>query len=351
MDIELRTALTGIRQMTLGRRRFMSGLACTVGALATPASAVPSVAAPRARFLLVNDLAGDVDGLFAAAHALISPSLRTTGIVATSTGQKMESAAAALTLAKLLLTKVPSAKNIPIYLGSEGKIQVAGTPIRSDGAQAIVDEAKRDDPLPLYIGCGGGLTEIASALMIDPSIAERFTLVWIGGESYPAGGREYNFDIDPFAARFVFNESTVPIWQVPRNAYARCMVSLAEIEAEVAPQGLLGAWLYAQILATIQRNARYGLNTGSTWTLGDNPLVLLTGLTAWFPRMVGQQRRFEGTDSSKYTEALAPEIVADGKYVAKSSNRNIRVYDEIDNRLILEDFYARLKLKKIAEGS
>ncbi len=330
--------------MLLERRNFMAGVAGTAAALATPVWALPvSARAPRARFLLVNDLAGDVDGLFAAAHALISPSLRTTGIVATSTGQRTESAAAAQGLAKTLLTKVSSATAIPVHLGSEDKIKIAGTPVRSLGAQAIVDEAKRDDPLPLYVACGGGLTEVASALMIDPSIAGSFTLVWIGGESYPAGGREYNFDIDPLAAQYVFNESTVPIWQVPRNSYARCMVSLAELEVEVAPHGALGGWLYQQILAATDKNARYGLNTGSTWTLGDNPLVLLAGLTAWFPRMINRQRRFEGTDSSTYVETIAPELMADGRYLERKIGRRIRVYDELDNRLMLGDFFARLR--------
>lgn len=85
---------------------------------------------------------------------------------------------------------------------------------------------------------GGGLTEVASALLLEPRIAGRFTLIWIGGDAYPAGGTgETDFNIDPLAAQYVFNETSTPLWQVPRSVYATCVVSATEIQAFVAPHG------------------------------------------------------------------------------------------------------------------
>lgn len=91
------------------------------------------------------------------------------------------------------------AGRVKVYPGATGKLGAPRAPVRSPGAQAIIDEAMRTDTkLPLFVAIGGGLTEVASALMLEPRIADRFTLVWIGGDAYPAGGTgETNFDIDP----------------------------------------------------------------------------------------------------------------------------------------------------------
>ena len=66
---------------------------------------------------------------------------------------------------------------------------------------------------------------------------------------------EYNFAIDPIAARHVFNDTEVPIWQVPADLYADCQVSMTELQAFVAPCGPIGAWLYKQALADYREPA------------------------------------------------------------------------------------------------
>ena len=74
---------------------------------------------------------------------------------------------------------------------------MTNTPVRSPGTQALIDEAMRVSDLPLFVAVGGGLTEVASAVLLEPKIASRFTLVWIGGDAAPASGEgETNFNID-----------------------------------------------------------------------------------------------------------------------------------------------------------
>jgi inosine-uridine nucleoside N-ribohydrolase len=103
------------------------------------------------------------------------------------------------------------------------------TPIRSDAADAIIAEAMANSDLPLFVTLGAGLTELASAYLLEPRIAGRFTAVWIGGPEHrghaPAPPRhdgpddsEYNTRIDIDAARVVF-DAPIPLWQVPRNVY------------------------------------------------------------------------------------------------------------------------------------
>jgi purine nucleosidase len=102
------------------------------------------------------------------------------------------------------------------------------TPVRSAGVDFSIKEALRTDTqLLLYVLCGTGLTEIASAALTNPRIADQLTLVWIGGPEYPdlalppphALVLEYNLGIDPAAAQAVFNRTRLPLWQVPRDDY------------------------------------------------------------------------------------------------------------------------------------
>lgn len=342
----------------LQRRRLLLGATSfSVGALAT-ALAAPAIAAgrasgllvaqgPRSRMVMVNDLAGDVDGLFALVHALISPSVEVRAVVASGDGEHQGQVAKGVKVGTEALAAV-GREGLHVLAGAPLRMTEADRPVDSPGARAIIAEALRSDSnLPLFVGVGGGLTEIASAILLEPSIADHMTLVWIGGAPYPAGGKEYNFSIDPIAAQVVFDNPRLRIWQVPMNAYAQCVIAASEIQLRVRPWGSAGAWLFDQFNQSIGFWNRFmGMNTGATWTLGDSPLVLLTALTGWFPSegFGTRSMSYEQTGSSLYDEPFAPRLNSDGTYAARAQGKRIRSYRMIDTRTMFEDFFARLQL-------
>lgn len=303
------------------------------------------VKGPRIRVLYVNDLSGDIDGLFATVHMLLSPSVDVRGIVGTTTGRARETAERSAEFAREILEVMGLTGKIPVHVGASAKLAAASTPADNAGSRAIIAEAMREDTaLPLFVAVGGGLTEVASAIMLEPRIASRMTLVWIGGDAYPAGGTgETNFNIDSLAAQFLFNATNLRIWQVPRDVYKTCLVSATELQAFVAPYGKIGQWLYRQVEVP---SGTYtpALNTGETWTLGDNPLVVLTALTDWGPSVYRPSFRYERTGSSNYDEVIAPLLNADGTFAPRSEGRNIRIYTSIDNRMMMNDFFAKLRV-------
>ena len=135
------------------------------------------------RVVVDNDFSGDPDGLLALAHHLLAPSNRVVLVTSSFLNPAMPgphaTAADGAALAAELVEVVGGAAPA-VVAGSERAFDpVAGAP--SAAADAIVAEARRDDPLPLYVVCGGPLTNVAEALRSAPDIAERFTLVWIGG--------------------------------------------------------------------------------------------------------------------------------------------------------------------------
>ena len=91
----------------------------------------------------------------------------------------------------------------------------------------------------------------------------------------------------------------------------------------------------ANLQAVHDWEAERGRLLGETYVAGDSPLVALTAL----------QSAFEPDPSSSFYDVVpAPEIGDDGRYVPRPDGRPIRVYTQIDNRLMLEDLYAKLAL-------
>jgi hypothetical protein len=214
----------------------------------------------------------------------------------------------------------------------------------SPGARLIISEAKKCSPdKPLYVVCGAALTNIASALLIDPSISKNVIVVWIGGQEYSFGAVpppgysavEYNLNLSIPAGQVVFNKSDVRIWQVPRDAYRQCLFSTAEMHAAVKPCGKTGALLSNAIDNVISKCEGFGIPMGEVYVLGDSPLVLLTSL----------QTGFEADpSSSKWTPTPCPKIDGNGAYQPNPTGRIIRVYTQIDTRLMFNDMVAKLQL-------
>lgn len=303
---------------------------------------------PRSRLLFVNDLSGDIDGLFAGVHALLSPSIDLCAIVGTAAAGRRESSEASVALAEDMLRL--TGRTVPVHPGATTRIGGDGKPIDSPGSRAIIAAALRSDgDLPLYLAVGGGLTEVASAIMMEPAIAARMTLIWIGGPDWPGGGPgEYNFNLDRRAAQYLFNESVVPLWLVPRDVYATCVVSASELEVQLAAAGAAGAWLYDRLLGANKAFAGLGMNSGETWTLGDSPLVLLTALTDWVPSVGGKRARYENSGSSRFEMVPRPRLDRGGLYLPVADKPPIRVYRTVDTRLMFADLFA--KLRRHADG-
>lgn len=304
------------------------------------------VAGPRSRCIYINDLGGDIDGLFATVHMLLSHTSELRGIVAAAALDQRGHVSLndASELAKEMVAMVGLTGKVPVWTGAPGSLPKSREPFRNAAVQAIVDEAMREDTkLPLYVAVGGGLTEVACAAMIEPRIAERLTLVWIGGDDYPNGAKgETNFNTDALAAQYLYNETRMPIWQIPRSVYATCVISATELEAYVAPHGKIGEWLYRKV---VDFPARFGnkFNTGETWTLGDSPLAVLTSLNDWVPSTFSLAGlKFERTGSSHYDEVICPLFNSDGTFAVRTEGRKIRIYKDIDTRMMFGDFFAKL---------
>lgn len=308
-----------------------------------------NVVTPRIRVIVDNDFSGDPDGLFQLAHLLLSPSVEIRGIIGShlSVGDGFDpsktQAENAVNKAKELLQVMGLGNNIPVIRGANTAMLNDSTPVKDEAVNFIIKEAMRTDTkLPLYVLCGAGLTEIASAVLTNPEITNKLTLIWIGGPEYSDlalpppnySSPEYNLNIDITSASVIFNKSTISLWQVPRNAYRQCLISYSQLLTKVKSKGKTGNYL-TTILENLMKKIQPYYNIGETYVLGDSPLVLLSAL----------QSSFEADpSSSNYVIKIAPKINKQGAYEYNHRGRNIRVYNHLDTYLMFEDFFAKLEL-------
>ncbi len=327
-------------------------ITCTTSFAQKNAAAIfdDSLVKPRMRIIIDNDFGGDPDGLFELVQHLLSPSVEIRAIIGShlKPGDGFDPSKESAIHAKQKVEEVLKIMNLsdqyPVYAGSNFPLENDSMPQQSDAANAIIKEAMRDDTkLPLYVVCGAGLTDIASAYLMKPGIANRLTLIWIGGPEYtelaspPPGytSLEYNLGIDLKAGQVIFNKSSIPIWQVPRNAYRQVMMPYSSLLLKVKTQGKIGEYLAANIERVMKLGVKYHFNVGEVYIVGDSPLVLLTAL----------QSSFEpDPSSSQYVLRPSPLINNQGLYEVNNSGRNIRVYTQLDVRLLLDDFYSKLAL-------
>lgn len=304
---------------------------------------------PRARVIIDNDFAGDPDDLFQLVHHLLSPSVDIPLVVSSHLpagdpfSPKPDSAEAGEDKVRDLFALMRLADNGEIVRGAALPLTSRTEPRRSAGAAAIVREAMREDTdLPLFAVFGGGLTELASAWLIEPRIAQRLTVVWIGGPEYDGLGQpppgaptmEYNLGIDPVAARVVFDDSDLALWQVPRNMYRQCLVSDAELRHRVLATGPVGRHLYAAVGRVRSVLGESVGGVGETYALGDSPLVLLTVLRSFFE---------PDPSSSDFVVMPCPRLDDTGAIRPRPDGRPIRVYTRLDVRLMFEDFFTKLR--------
>ena len=293
----------------------------------------------RLRYIVSTDCAAEADDQYTLAHILMTPKLDVKGVAAAHFDRMNlhgygpgETAKASYDEVRKVMELMGMADACPVCMGAPTWLPDESTPIPSEGAQLIIDEAMKEDPRPLFIGVQGSLTDLASAILMKPEICSRMTAIWIGGGDYPEGGGEFNLMQDPHAANVVFR-SEMPLWQVPTSTYKQFGVSLAELQYRVRPHGKIGAYLFQNLVALNERLAdgAWPWPHGEIWGLGDEGTVAA---------LLEELEKKDGYD-------VIPAPVVDTEtlqYTHTGENRAIRVYHTMNARLDLEDLFCKLAI-------
>ena len=285
----------------------------------------------RKQRLIVNtDAKNEADDQFAIVHALLTPKFDIKGIIPAHFGARRteHSMEESYEEVQKILELMDLSGKVPVKKGAKRAIPDEQTPEGSEGAQLIIQEALKDDPSPLFVIFLGPLTDMASALLLEPQIENRLTVIWIGGGPYPTGDDEFNLSNDIDAANVVF-KSKVPLWQATRTVFSTVRVSYAELQHKVKPCGKIGNYLFQQMMDYYnQCTDRREWPLGESWSLGDSPTIAL---------LLDEHSLF-------YDLVPAPLFTKEMYYMHNQQNRAIRVYREVDVRFLLEDMFCKLAI-------
>jgi inosine-uridine nucleoside N-ribohydrolase len=206
----------------------------------------------KIRMVLDTDNYNEIDDQFALVYALLSKEKLDVEAVyaapffnsrSTGPGDGMEKSY--LQILKILKMMDVSSENF-VYRGSIDYLRDVNKPHRSEAALDLIRRAKASSPEnPLYVVPIGAITNIASAILIEPEIIRNIVVVWLGGNSYYwPHTREFNLRQDVLASRVVF-DCGVPLVQMPcRPVVSHLHTTIPELNLYLKGKNDIADYLY-----------------------------------------------------------------------------------------------------------
>ena len=150
-----------------------------------------------------------------------------------------------------------------VYHGSMEYLPSETEPVISDAAKDLAERAMHySEEHPLYVVAIAAITNVASALLLNPEIKNRIVLIWLGGNAtnWPHN-KEFNLYQDVAGARVVFG-CGVHIVQLP------CMgvVSAFTTSGPELEYHLRGKNKLCDYLVDVTTTEAAACNGGPTWT-------------------------------------------------------------------------------------
>lgn len=287
----------------------------------------PSEAPGPLPAVLDTDTYNEVDDQFALVYALLSPGrIRLDACYAApfhnnrsnGPGDGMERSFQEI---HRVLQRMAWRETPPVRRGSTSWLPAADRPVPSAAAEDLVQRAMQERDGPLYVLSIGAITNVASALLMEPRIIERIVVVWLGGHplTWPTA-REFNLGQDVPAARVVF-DSGVPLIFVPcKNVAEHLRTTVPELEAYLRGAGAIGDYL-CDIVAGYHDDHRGWSKV--IWDLA--PIAALIS-AAWVPTVT----------------AHSPILTDQLTWSADASRHLIRVATHVNRDAIFRDLFDKM---------
>lgn len=242
--------------------------------------------------VLDTDAYNEIDDQFAISYLLLSKEkLNTTAIYAAPfLNSRVKKPSEGMEKSYLEILKITELmhEDVEVLPGSEGYLIDEKTPVLSPAARDLANRAmKYSTDKPLYVVAIGAITNIASAILINPEIAQRIVVVWLGGHAYHLNStREFNMFQDIAAARVVMG-SGVSFVQLPCNGVVSSFtISKPELEYWLKGKNKLADYLAD---ATITEADTYAYRkpwtriiwdvTAVAWLLNDDNIYMESEIT------------------------------------------------------------------------
>lgn len=218
-----------------------------------------------------------------------------------------------------------------VFRGSTDYLHSLDEPIDSPAARFLIERAMARDDEPLYVAAIGCVTNIASAMLMEPEIITRMVVTWTS--SYPSftglsNLPSLNLMQDPLASQLLFDSGVPHVYLPGYYVGEQLKISLPDMERWVRGKGKIGDYLY-HLYMNNPIHAMRGINDhfGRTWTIWD--LINFAWLIE--PEWVA-------------TRLLTSPILTDDLYYKQAPGRHLmREGYDIDRDAIFRDFFTKLE--------
>jgi inosine-uridine nucleoside N-ribohydrolase len=210
----------------------------------------------KVRMVLDTDTYNEIDDQFALAYALLSDDRVDVEAIyaapfyndrSNGPADGMEKSYEEILRLLKMLKKSPDGL---VFRGSTVYLKDVSNPVKSDAAFDLIQKAKESTPEdPLYVVAIGCITNVASAILIEPQIIKNIVVVWLGGNSLDwPHQKEFNLVQDVLAGQVVLN-SGVPLVITPcQSVVSHFHTTLPELKYYLEGRNELCDFLYETVV-------------------------------------------------------------------------------------------------------
>jgi inosine-uridine nucleoside N-ribohydrolase len=206
--------------------------------------------------ILSTDVGNEIDDQWAVVYMLTNPALDVLGIISAHAPSVPDPSAhhTYRVLVDVIENRMKMAVHPSLFEGSSLPLENDKSPRTNAGVDFIVNSSRpysRENRLSILVI--GAATDVASAILQDPTIVDRIRIVAMGFRDWPEGGDDYNVVNDVKAWQVVLR-SHVPV-VIGSSQVCRATLALTPSQARdlIAAHGPIGAWLWEEYQAWYYR--------------------------------------------------------------------------------------------------
>jgi purine nucleosidase len=205
----------------------------------------------KVRMVLDADTYNEIDDQFAVVYALLSSEkLNVEALYAapffntrsTGPGDGMQKSYDEILR---LLERLDVSPEQFVFKGSTRYLPDYENPCGSEAVTDLINRAMKSGDEPLYVVAVGAITNIASAILLEPEIINKIVVVWLGGHAlhWPET-EEFNLKQDVLASRLLF-DCGVPLVHIPcQGVTSHLCTTVPEMKEYVKGRGRIGDYLF-----------------------------------------------------------------------------------------------------------
>lgn len=211
-------------------------------------------------------------------------------------------------------------RDVPVLKGSNTFLESTSHPLESEAITDLIERAmsaERD----LYVVAIGAITNIASALLLEPRIRDKIVILWLGGNAvYWRDAAEFNLSQDIGAARTVF-DSGAPLVHIPCKPVASHLVTnIDQLTESIAGRTEIGTFLTSEFRDFMQERS---MISKVVWDVV--PIAYLVN-SSWVPTAI----------------ISSPILSLEAKWSIDDERHPIRVASWVERDPILSDLFSKI---------